>query len=67
MRLEASGLACVRGGREVFTGLGFSVGQGEALLVKDAPMIYSLAPAPADATPADTAAPARSVPASTSN
>ena len=33
MRLEASGLACVRGGREVFTGLGFSVGQGEALLV----------------------------------
>src|ERR1043165_2907192 len=33
MRLEASGLACVRGGREVFTGLGFSVGSGEALLV----------------------------------
>ena len=33
MRLEASGLACVRGGREVFAGLGFSVGQGEALLV----------------------------------
>ena len=33
MRLEASGLACVRGGREVFTGLGFSVGTGEALLV----------------------------------
>jgi heme exporter protein A len=33
MRLEASGLACVRSGREVFTGLGFSVGKGEALLV----------------------------------
>jgi len=33
MRLEASGLACVRGGREIFTGLGFSVGTGEALLV----------------------------------
>src|SRR5437762_9916373 len=33
MRLEASGLACVRGGREVFTGLGFSVATGEALLV----------------------------------
>src|SRR4029077_18594428 len=33
MRLEGSGLACVRGGREVFTGLGFSVGTGEALLV----------------------------------
>jgi heme exporter protein A len=33
MRLEASGLACVRNGREVFTGLGFSVGTGEALLV----------------------------------
>src|SRR6266511_1293206 len=43
------------------------VTKGEALLVKDAPMIYSLAPAPADATPADTAAPARSVPASTGN
>src|SRR4051794_25781562 len=33
MRLEASGLACVRNGREVFSGLGFSVGMGEALLV----------------------------------
>jgi heme exporter protein A len=33
MQLEASGLACVRGGREVFKGLGFSVGSGEALLV----------------------------------
>ena len=33
MRLEASGLACVRGGREVFTGLKFSVVAGEALLV----------------------------------
>jgi heme exporter protein A len=33
MRLEANGLACVRGGREVFAGLGFSVGAGEALLV----------------------------------
>ena len=33
MRLEASGLACVRGGREVFSGLEFAVGSGEALLV----------------------------------
>ncbi len=33
MRLEGSGLACVRGGREVFSGLGFAVGGGEALLV----------------------------------
>jgi len=33
MRLEASGLACVRGGREGFTGLKFSVVAGEALLV----------------------------------
>ena len=33
MRLEASSLACVRGGREVFSGLGFAVGGGEALLV----------------------------------
>ena len=33
MRLEASGLACVRGSREVFAGLEFSVGGGEALLV----------------------------------
>src|SRR6266508_5065899 len=43
------------------------VTKGEALLVKDAPMIYSLALAPADATPADAAAPAQSVPASTGN
>ncbi len=33
MRLEGSGLTCVRGGREVFAGLGFSVAGGEALLV----------------------------------
>jgi heme exporter protein A len=33
MRLEARGLACVRGGHEVFSGLGFSVAAGEALLV----------------------------------
>ncbi len=33
MRLEGSGLICVRGGREVFSGLGFAVGGGEALLV----------------------------------
>ena len=33
MRLEGSGLTCVRGGREVFSGLGFAVGGGEALLV----------------------------------
>jgi heme exporter protein A len=33
MRLEAVGLACVRGGREVFAGVGFAVAGGEALLV----------------------------------
>jgi len=33
MRLEGSDLACIRGGREVFSGLGFTVGAGEALLV----------------------------------
>ena len=33
MRLEGNGLACVRGGREVFAGLGFFVGGGEALLI----------------------------------
>jgi heme exporter protein A len=33
MRLLASDLTCVRGGREVFAGLGFAVGQGEALVV----------------------------------
>jgi len=33
MRLEANGLACIRGGREVFSGLGFAVAGGEALLV----------------------------------
>lgn len=33
MRLEASDLACVRGGREVFAGLRFAVADGEALLV----------------------------------
>src|SRR6266540_4059936 len=38
------------------------VTKGEAVLVKDAPMIYSLASAPADATLADTAAPAQSEP-----
>src|SRR5262245_3873800 len=32
MRLEATGLACVRGGREVFSGLGFALADGEALL-----------------------------------
>jgi heme exporter protein A len=33
MRLEGSGLACIRGGREVFAGLDFAVEGGEALLV----------------------------------
>lgn len=33
MRLLASDLTCVRGGREVFSGLGFEVGAGEALIV----------------------------------
>jgi heme exporter protein A len=33
MRLTASDLACTRGGREVFAGLGFAVGAGQALLV----------------------------------
>jgi heme exporter protein A len=33
MRLAATGLACVRGGRQVFGGLGFSVASGEALVV----------------------------------
>jgi len=33
MRLLASDLACTRGGREVFSSLGFAVGAGEALAV----------------------------------
>src|SRR5690349_12721085 len=33
MRLDGRTLACSRGGREVFSGLEFSVGSGEALLV----------------------------------
>ena len=33
IRLEGENLACVRGGREVFAGLGFSVTGGEALVV----------------------------------
>jgi heme exporter protein A len=33
MRLEASGLACVRGGRQVFADVGFVLASGEALLV----------------------------------
>lgn len=33
MRLEGSDLACIRGGREVFAGIAFGVGGGEALLV----------------------------------
>jgi heme exporter protein A len=33
MRLSASDLACRRGGREVFAGVGFSVAAGEALVI----------------------------------
>ena len=33
MRLSGTDLVCVRGGRQVFAGLGFSVAEGEALLV----------------------------------
>src|SRR6185312_3951788 len=33
MRLLATDLACVRGGREVFSGIGFAVGAGEALVL----------------------------------
>jgi heme exporter protein A len=33
MRLSGSGLACIRGGREVFSGLGFELAAGEALAV----------------------------------
>jgi heme exporter protein A len=33
MQLEGDALTCIRGGREVFSGLGFSVGAGEALMV----------------------------------
>src|SRR5262249_19260820 len=33
MRLGGAGLTCVRGGRQVFSGVGFTVGAGEALLV----------------------------------
>ena len=33
MRLEGSGLACVRGGREVFRNVSFKVPAGEALIV----------------------------------
>lgn len=35
-RLEASGLVCARGGREVFSGIGFAIGGGEALQVTGA-------------------------------
>jgi heme exporter protein A len=33
IRLLGSDLACTRGGREVFSGLGFTVGSGQALIV----------------------------------
>jgi heme exporter protein A len=33
MRLSGDGLTCIRGGREVFCGVGFAVAGGEALLV----------------------------------
>ena len=33
MRLVGSGLRCVRGGREVFAGVGFELGPAEALAV----------------------------------
>jgi heme exporter protein A len=34
MRLSASDLACWRGGREVFTGVNFSLGAGEAMAIR---------------------------------
>jgi heme exporter protein A len=34
MRLSASDLACRRGGRDVFAGIGFSVGSGQSLTVR---------------------------------
>jgi heme exporter protein A len=34
MRLSASDLACRRGGREVFAGVSFSIGTGEALAIR---------------------------------
>jgi heme exporter protein A len=34
MRLSASDLACRRGGREVFAGLNFSLGSGEAMAIR---------------------------------
>jgi heme exporter protein A len=33
MRLSGSGISCVRGGREIFSGLGFEAGAGRALAV----------------------------------
>jgi len=36
MRLSGDGLACIRGGRDVFTELSFSVAAGEALIVTGA-------------------------------
>jgi len=33
MRLEATDLACVRGGRQVFSGISFTIKAGEALLI----------------------------------
>jgi len=33
MRLVASELACIRGGRQVFSGIGFALGEGEALVI----------------------------------
>ena len=33
MQLSGTDLACIRGSREVFTGLGFALGAGEALIV----------------------------------
>jgi heme exporter protein A len=36
MRLSGRGLRCIRGGREVFSGLGFDVSTGEALAVTGA-------------------------------
>src|SRR5262245_43141091 len=33
MRLEASHLSCVRGGREVFSGVNFAIAKGEAMVV----------------------------------
>ena len=45
MRLSGRGVKCIRGGREVFSGLDFAASAGEALMKEPTPRRVSITPA----------------------